>query len=94
VQEQVTRETRAALDAQRERLSTTCWGPAGLPGGTSAFDLRLIFDARGRLAGYAVNDPHDAVYRPVADCLREHKPDIEVTPIGRSVAVEMALTLP
>ena len=94
VQGEVARQAREALEAEQARLIERCWRPPAGKKPQQEFEFRLIFDPRGHLASYGVNDPADVAYRPIAECLRQHAPDVAVTAVGQHVTVQLALAFP
>jgi hypothetical protein len=84
------REILSALDARRSELAPCA--PAG--GVAHDYELRVIVDPAGRMLSFAVNDPADASFLDTARCLRQHRPNITVSPPGRPVTVRFAWAFP
>jgi hypothetical protein len=92
-QSNLARLVRDTIEHDRPRLVQACW-PSGQQAPPKDFQLRLIFDGSGQLLSYAVNDPGEAIYQPVARCLRRQKPMVAVPAVGHPTTIQFALRLP
>jgi len=93
VQREVAEVAQQAMEKHRAELAATCL--AGKKGAAKQnFEFRMIFDDRGRLLTYLVNDPPDDAGRAVAKCLRDRRPDVTVPPPGKPVTVQFELPMP
>lgn len=90
---EIARLVRDAVEHDRSRLAEVCWSSKERLA-PKDFELRLIFDGKGQLLSYAVNDPGDAHYQDVARCLRRQKPVVAVPAAGHPTTVQFALRLP
>jgi hypothetical protein len=88
---------RQAVESHRMTFVDSCWRPAAKEHPAPArekFELRFLFDSKGHLASYAVNDPADGQRLDVAKCLRTSRPEISLPAPGHGVTVQLALDLP
>lgn len=87
---QVVREVAGLLSDRRQALRNACW-----PGGTqdaATFSIEASFDPAGKLLSLGIPDNRAAP--GIGACLRAQKLDLEVSPPGVPVAVEVPLSLP
>ncbi len=88
---------RAAVESIRETLVTECWQPsaAKTPEPRSVeVVLSLAFDAEGRMRGTGVVEKREGSRPDMSACLTERVHALSIDGLGRSVSLELALTLP
>jgi hypothetical protein len=89
-EERVVQQVRSLMAARRSEIARSC---AADVKDAISLEMRLIFDAKGKLISYGVNDPEQASLLSVARCVREHRPAFSVESLGRPTTVQFALNL-
>lgn len=97
LEERVTIEVAAAIEAQRPRFVRQCWPnePAGPTMATSRHLFNISVDPQGREVGRGISDPRGESRDDIGRCLRSiYDAPVRISPPGRPVSVVVTMTLP
>lgn len=90
VEQRIATQARRLMEERRAALARDCKPTADEK---VSLELRMIFNAKGKLISYAVNDPPEASHLAIAKCVREHRPVLSVEGGGQPATVQFFLTI-
>jgi hypothetical protein len=96
-QTKATARLKAAIEAKRAVWVAKCWKPSAAASPTPArekFDVRALFDAKGRRTDFAAALPVAKSRADVAKCLSENPLDVSIEPTGALLGVQHSFELP